>query len=228
MPTLVFHGTIFPEGLQITSDPAAINWRSRETGETGSFRATIKDSRIEVACDVAEGFDLAEIFIQASDFAKAIVNVIAFQRAIGVQVVIDRYVQDGVTALMLPKNEVLEGLCKSFGLGAGQGLGEVRKMVVEEPKLAACLDDLISAIAVPHYSPIACGRVIEGIRHLIAPGEEDRAVAWDRMRNALNVDVSYLTYVTGISREPRHGNPVRVEGKDTQEIPRSEFSLLSG
>lgn len=125
---------------------------------------------------------------------------------------------------------------------------KILRMALTEPPLFLALRDLIDAITQWHRAPINAARVLDGLRHLIARGEEPKT-GWPKLRAALRVEESYLKYVTDQSAPPRHGDSAHIPGEVTKKVaerarrvfnrylkyrkrgrkplPESEFPLLS-
>src|SRR5262249_26539082 len=87
------------------------------------------------------------------------------------------------------------------------------------------LNDLINAIRIPHITATNCSRVVEGIRHLIAPNQTEKA-GWAVMRAALNVDEAYLKFLSQQSYQPRHGNHQFVTRETNGEILRRAWTVM--
>jgi phage terminase large subunit-like protein len=86
------------------------------------------------------------------------------------------------------------------------------------PVLIPHLGDLIVAITVAHEALINCERVVEGVKALMAPQEDDEGKAWQIMRDALNLEKAYLTLITQSFRKRRYGRHERVGGLLVNEI----------
>ena len=99
-------------------------------------------------------------------------------------------------------------------------------LVVTDPALFQALDDLIVSITLPHHSTVNCARAIEGLRHLIAAPDATVSQAWEQMRNALQLDRSFLQLITDTSAAPRHGNRIHISGSITTEIVRRSWLIM--
>jgi hypothetical protein len=89
------------------------------------------------------------------------------------------------------------------------------------------LRDLIDANTLPHIGITNCGRVLDGIRRMISPGENDRARGWAAMQSALNISRSYQEWVTALAANPRHGDRSYISGADTTEVVRRTWSVMN-
>jgi hypothetical protein len=78
----------------------------------------------------------------------------------------------------------------------------------------------------PFLVEINCARAIEGIRHIIAGQGTEAKAAWPIMREALNMDKSYLDLITDNSIPRRHGQLKPVEENTIQEILRRSWTIM--
>jgi hypothetical protein len=77
--------------------------------------------------------------------------------------------------------------------------------MLSDPSVFLAVNDLIASIAVSHHAAINCGRVIETIREVMTPSGADRKRGWEAMQQNLNLNLTYLKFITEVSTAPRHG-----------------------
>src|ERR1700741_442292 len=99
--------------------------------------------------------------------------------------------------------------------------------VLSDPTLFMALNDLVSAITIPHVAPVACIRAIEGIRHLIALPDTKEPQAWQQMRDALRVDRNFLQFISDASKGPRHARPGHIPGDIVKEVCRRSWIVMN-
>jgi len=103
---------------------------------------------------------------------------------------------------------------------------KVLNTVLTEPSVFMALNDLITAISLPHHSSVTCARAIERLRHLVAPGTP-RKDSWESLRQNLNIDRKYLEFVTVHSTGPRHGDPEHIPGTITTEVTQRAWKIMN-
>ena len=230
MPTVHFHGRVLPEVVNVSLDNSPpVTWQKPELGLVMEFTTRITRSKIDVECKLnrwQHDDDFLPVYIRALDLCRASVDLIAFSMGYGLTVYLDTFINpDGAQSSLLSKDDGLAPLCTAFSPKVG--FHEVHNMVLQEPALFMALNDLISAITLPHQSPVNCARAMDRIKHLIAPGAANDKDAWRQMRNALRVDEAYLKFITDHSAAPRHGRPGHIPGNITTEVTRRAWTVMN-
>jgi hypothetical protein len=100
-------------------------------------------------------------------------------------------------------------------------------IVLSDPTLFLALNDLVSAITIPHVAPVACSRAMDGLRHLIASPDAKEPLAWQQMRDALRVDRNFLQLISDTSKGPRHARPGHIPGDIVKEICRRSWIIMN-
>ena len=199
-----------------------MSWNDEKLGLTMTFRFQIEDSNISVSCEVnrCEPDDVVHLFIRASDLVRGAVALICFARGIGATVTLDTLVDaDGNRSSIMPEDPRLVGVCTVFNL-AESGTTSYYKVlegVLSEPSLFFAMNELVSSITIPHMSVINCARVVNRLRHLIAPGLPKKQ-GWEAVRRELRVGEEYLKFITDQPAGPRHGDPMCISGFITTEV----------
>lgn len=229
MPTVHFHGLVIPASCNISlQDLPEICWDHPDVDLFLKIRLEVTDSRIHVTVD-ANKFspeDATFIYIRAFDIARAAVELVAFKKGWGLTTVLTTMVDpSGIPSTMMFSTANFGNLCNSFDLE--RDFSGVFKMVISTRGLFSVLHDLICSITIPNESTVRCGRVVDGLKHLIASGTSSRSSEWLQMQNALRVDEAYLKMITEYSKDPRHGKSVRVEGRTTTEIGSRTWTIMN-
>jgi len=105
-------------------------------------------------------------------------------------------------------------------------LEAILAIVMKEPALFMALNDLIQAVSVPHMTPTNCGRVLDGLRKLVAPGMEPKQ-GWPIFQQTIQADEPYLTFISELSKKPRHGEHIRIDGITTTEIAKRTWIIMN-
>jgi hypothetical protein len=236
MPTLFYRGRILPSPVKVSfQDIPTVKWTLPGSGLTLDLIVRISESKVEVECTLDPYQDQYdnEIYWRALDAARACVNVAGFATGYGMTVFFDEFVRpDGTIAPLIfaAPIEILAE-CKAYKvnpvtLGDKKTLEQILLLVMTEPPLFTVLNDLIQAVALPHVIPANCGRVLDALRKLIAPGTEPKQ-GWPVFRGTIHVDEAYTTFISEHSKNPRHGELVRYGGHITTEILKRTWIIMN-
>ena len=237
METVQFLGNILPTAKQISINglPKA-NWKAPDLDLDMTFEVQIQNSKVVVICQTnkwVKADHLMPIFMRALDTARAIVDVFAFSEGVGLTLMFTQLVEpNGQTSQLWPEQPELAALAtavKNIGTPAtpaDNNLDKVMRLAIQNVTVFRALRDLIDAITQTHVSPHACGRAMEGIRHVIAPGIE-RKKAWPIMLTALNIDRGYLEVITDTSIGPRHADPEHISGAVCHDIAVRSWTIMN-
>jgi hypothetical protein len=159
------------------------------------------------------------------DLAHASVDLVAFCMGYGISIVLDRFFDpSGVETVIVSRDPALPPLVTAVSLGGDFDFAH--GLVLTETPLRMAMNDLVRSITFPHVSPVNCARAMDRLRHLIAPNIKEK-LAWDQMRDALQIDRPYLQFITDNSAKPRHGFPGHVPGTITNEIVRRSWIIMN-
>jgi len=235
MPKVYFQGRVLPATVEISfSDIPEGKWEWTEEGLTLGFIVRIVKSQIEVECtlDRYQDLYLAELYRRAFDLARACVNVAAFGTGFGIAVFFDSFIgPDGTTSSLVFPNPHLVSECTAFKMNPvtleeKKDLETILALVMKEPALFMALNDLIQAVSTPHMTPANCGRVLDGLRKLVAPGMEPKQ-GWPIFQISIQADEPYLAFISNHSKNPRHGEHTRVDGPTTIEIAKRTWIIMN-
>jgi hypothetical protein len=233
--TVHFLGLVLPQerGVSIGYDPT-IQWKEPALLDfEPAFVVHIKQSNVDVECrlDTFRVERYAPLYIRAFDLARAAVDLVAFSTGASLTVIFTKFVHpDGKQEPIAPQNSALGALCTAFRINApstDKSFDQVFKIVVGDHELFMALRDLIDANTLPHIGIINCGRVLDGIKRMISPGEKDQARAWAAMQSALNISRPYQQWVTDLSANPRHADRSHITGADTTEALKRTWSVIN-
>jgi hypothetical protein len=231
MPVIRFTGTVLPKAARLTNIRGhQIRWNIDETTEV-TFDIRVIDGLLTVECNCPRDIDndvLVAIYIRALDLSKASVDMASFAMGKGFIVTLDRYISPrGTFSGMMPEDSSLVPLCTSYGLSPDRDtdFSKVFEIVVSQPAIFMALNDLVTAITIPHSGPVSCYRAIEGIRHLIAPGLKP-IKQWPLMNDALRLEQTYIAVIRENATQQRHGNRVHVPGTVLAEMVRRSWIIM--
>jgi len=232
MPTITFIGRVLPACYQISLSSKTLDWKWGEENLTLQFDCRADKSIVTVTCtlDRYRPEYLEEIHRRAFDLVRSAVNLAAFATGVGYSVIFESVIDtSGQTKIFAPQDLSLARLCTSFSLNPQPGktsISEMWDLVLSNVAIFQALEDLITSITLPHHAPVDCARAIERLRHLVATPGAPVYQAWEEMRNALQLDRSFLQLITDASAQPRHGDPAHIPGATTKEIVRRSWIIM--
>jgi hypothetical protein len=235
MPNVHFTGRVLPSVINVTvNSELEARWEAREVGLQMKFKPRIKDSSIDIECEVNRfrDEDMVHMYIRALDLARATVDLVAFAGAMGLTVFSDTLVKpDGSSSPIILTNDRLAPLCTSYCINSTKPeenavYNRIYELITGEPGLFMALNDLIVAITLPHQAPVNSGRAIEGLRHLIAPTASPKS-GWVSLRENLQLEKQYLEFVTNWSTGPRQGDRAYISGEITTEITKRAWIIMN-
>jgi hypothetical protein len=123
----------------------------------------------------------------------------------------------------------LVGLCKSYSvLDMTTGFD----VVFSSGQLMRAMRDLNDTMTNPHIVAINCTRVLETIKDVMTSnlrlGDSKKCDSkkWNIMRHSLNIDRSYVQYITDWSLKHRHGRVDLLPGDELREIWRRTWIIM--
>jgi hypothetical protein len=237
MPIVHLLGIVLPPPpwVSITSKDMPKVSYSPLPGLDITITINISNSAIDMECNLSrfiEG-DIVHVHRITLDIARAVVNLIAFVKGFGLSVYMHTLITpDGTPTVLVTHDPQLAEACTVFLLKEEKtpenDFQTIASLVISEPSLFIALDDLVVSQTVPHSVPVNCARVVDAIRHMIAPvmsGKRDHS--WEAMRTALKLERSYLQMITDNSTAGRHGDRSFISGPITMEIQRRAWTVMN-
>jgi hypothetical protein len=205
MAKIQFLGRVLPEFIKVNMPPRDVLWQEADTQAETTMHLRIFQSIINIECEsnIYSKDNLAPLYMRAFDLARASVNLVAFASGEGLSLILDTMIcDDGIPLPMSPRDHSMAPLCTAYRVNDADvsALNQMYNVVLSDPTLFLALNDLVSAITIPHVAPVACIRAIEGIRHLIALSDAKEPQAWQQMRDALRVDRNFLQFISDTSK----------------------------
>lgn len=229
MDIVHFIGFVHPKSWHISAPYSPeITWDEPDLNFKAKFSVQIMDSKVTVKCEVPK-FDLAQLdllLVRALDQARIPVNLAAFANGVALVVLFDSVrLPDGAEKKLSPVNPDLAKLCTAFKVSDNSFI-EMYNIALSKPDLFLALGDLIEAITHPHMASINCGRVIDGIRRIVAPGLDAKA-GWAKMHSALNVARPYQEWISKLSTNPRHADRTFIPGADATQAVERTWNIMN-
>ena len=215
MPVVRFLGKVFPDNLKISFvDSQRTNWGSDDLGFPIIMQARIKESQIEVMCEVdrCEPEHISRLLARAYNLVNAYVDAAVFCTGIAMFVDLHTFVGEDnqLLTVSLDNSEDLAPLCTSFKIPSTNSddvaeFEKVMALILREPALAGSIHDLAETLLQFHVSPTNCARVLDSLRRAVAPSLKPKP-GWAVLRDIVNCEESYLVWVSEYSHDPRHGD----------------------
>lgn len=237
MPTIHFKGKVLPyspNDYKIDAkDIPTVDWVDQSVGQTYRISTTLENSLIDIAFEVQSfnGADqLASMVMRAWDLSRALVDLVSFQHAWGLSVILDTLVMaDGSVSTFMPKDERLAQYSSAIRSSDPtiNNFDICYRLLLGEPALFMALNDLIVSITLPHHASVNCARAVEGLRVLMTSPTTDRKQAWPIFQTNLNIDRAYREYVTDTSTGPRHGDRAHIPGTVVMEVVKRSWIIMN-
>lgn len=229
MPKIQFRGRIYPLIYALSiKEPYRVS-ATVEKLEM-NFGLLFKQGHVSIECDINmfnEKDHFTVVYYQAAKFVHGIVDLISFATSQALSVLLTEFIgADGKKSVIGANQppESVRSVCVPLG---GKVFGSIADIVLRDYGILTALHDLIEGVGNLPQSPIACARAIEGLRHTMAPGEEDRGKQWDVFQTNLQVTKAYREVITKNSIAPRHGNPQPISIKQLNEIISRSWTLMN-
>jgi hypothetical protein len=235
MPIGFFSGRVLPSGLGMSLGNATrIRLGASEFGGAVVFTIAIINAEIDIDCEVEEYQDdrLGYLHARAFDLARACVDVVAFGTGQGMTVILDTFTKPDGTAVPLAfAQRSLAAECTVYKIDSSipaerAEFTNVLHVVAREPHLFMILNDLIQTLSLPHQAATNCGRVLDGLRKLVAPNV-DPLKGWRILQGLLNVDGEYMEMVSETAKKPRHGDKSPIGSGVIQEVMKRTWGVMN-
>lgn len=212
---------------EITIPPFPLRFSDSAIGYNMSMMISVRKSSVAVECSFDKMFDgyFGAVFDICFDAAKAAIDLVAFSAGTAVMLTFDTFVDiDGETKPTRSGIPGLAALCTQQM--DGQSYAALIKIATNELAIYMAMSDLILSLYLPHHGIMNCARAVEGIRHLIAGPDMEPKRAWPLMREALNLDQTYIKFITDASMAHRHGHRVWFGPEAHGEVARRAWTIM--
>jgi hypothetical protein len=222
-------GRIFPTVFKITIDNyPSLTFPATKDNLELTFNVEIRDGIITVDCTTnkwSKAEHLMPIYMRATDIVRAAVDLVAFSTGNGLTVILDTLIDPaGNRSVIAPQNPELALLSTSLHSRV-DGFEKLLGLMLPNFTLIHALRDLIDAVTQIHVSPRACGRVVDGLRQIVAPNDEPKK-GWRKLREVLRIDREYLQMITDHATGPRHADPTHIPGPITTELTKRTWTIM--
>lgn len=229
MPKILIFGRAFPErGFSIQNHPKMPFTDSK--GRSLVFDMNIDNGAITINCEMDEFEPTPEqvlfLYVRAMDFASAAINVTSLAFGEGRTFILENFTdQYGKNWNFRNRSKELAGLFTIVKPNTPD-FELLIQIVISRPYLNYAIRDLTQALVQPRLAALNYARVIETIRHLIAPNEE-RKRGWQILQDNLNVSEEYLRLITDQSIAHRHGEHTPISNWNNAEIELRAWTILN-
>ncbi len=197
--------------------------------ENTRFNLSIIKSDFQIEWDCPQTYKVShlEIYLARSvDIMYAALSMVTFATGIYYFPHFDRIRKpDGfVSTPVIFGDPKLVGLCKNYSvLDMTPGFD----VVFSSGQLMRAMRDLNDTMTNPHIVAINCTRVLETIKDVMTSSLKlGDSKKWYIMRHSLNIDRSYVQYITDWSLNHRHGRAELLPGDELREIWRRTWIIM--
>lgn len=173
-------------------------------GEGWPFTVKVENSSLTATVELEEFnvrvYSKAIAFIY--DAVSAPINLLGFKYGVHFQVTIDEMIGPLGRGPICLEQQNLAALNTSIN---DETFGQMIFVLAKDNPLRMILSDLVELLGTPKAANVNCGRIMDGVKHLITRGDEAEVVKWKNMHVALNVTRNYLEPISKHSTKPRHG-----------------------
>ena len=207
MSTYIFNGRILPERVAANLQPPQ-KLRVLVPGTTTEFDVTLSivASQVAVIVDSASTIDIGTMKNQVERVVRLVVDALGYLEGCGYDA--------EITSVVLPVGEHIVFGVESPSLLRSKserpvGMSDLWRVLASDPRsspLQRALADLRESIRTPHDTSFFCFRAVESLRQsFVDPADKDSNSSWQRLRDALHIDRSWLDPLTQFSKPIRHG-----------------------
>ena len=225
---IAFFGRVHPPGVPISInevDPF-VDYSDQE-GFLARITPVINNSRVSMECyfnNLVPNYQSKLIYIAVSG-VRARIALESFRLGLGTVFSVDWMKDyDGTIRKVSVSQIGLSDMCTS--LSTSEDYTRLKDIATGDQAMSLAIDDLIQAQTSPLMQEVSCGRAIEGIRNIIAGQGTEPKKAWPLVREALNIDRTYLILITDNSVPRRHGEFKLIAGATQQEILRRSWTIM--
>lgn len=225
METFIFEGSVHPDALPLTLDyrPKIIRREAAESPDAEfEVKVFVGKFQTKVSVPMVTEEVIYALYTPAWTVTEGLVHAAGFLAGIPYTATIER--------VLLSDGQVMQfqladrSLAHAHGLTADT-LEKLADLALLDLHIKLLLSDALKMLGVGDYSPIACGRIADGVARLIAPDLKDGA-RWKKTRETLRVDETFLRSLTDVSKAARHADRELVPGHLNQATAHRAWALL--
>lgn len=206
MATYIFSGKVMPERADVNISLPSLTFQAKDAGFSGETIISIARSQISIKLDTTDaGVNLDTMKNYMEQLVRNLVDSYGYLSGRGYDI--------EITSVVNPN-----GQQAVFGVGIREleksenerplSFQELFPVILKSPHLRHALGDLREAIRSPSDTGLFCYRAVECVRQHFREDEDDdnRAPSWERLRQNLRVDRSWMKPLENFSKEQRHGS----------------------
>lgn len=228
-------GRVLPKWLSTLSfvAPFTVGHVGGDAGDgTREYTISIDDGAISVRAKVSYAENLTPAllgyaYIEACELIGGLLGGLAFASGLPYASVFDEVEIDGQRQDLMLTNPELAQIATALTV---EDNVPALHILMADPRLIQIFGDLNLAIARTQYQPIACGRVIDGIRNYLAPWSAEKGKqkqGFEEVANLLNFDYAYGRSITEAAIKPRHREAHEFEDGEVAVIIRRTWHITN-
>ena len=226
MITYLFNGKVIPERADVNVTATIVNIEAKDAGFSGKAIVSISCSQVSVKFDTIDvNIGLLTLKNYMEYVVRTLVDAYGYLSGRGYDV--------EITSVVDP-----DGKQTVFGVGIRElekakderplSFKEILLVMSKSPDFHYALGDLREAIRSPFDTGFFCYRAVECLRQGFIEEEDDNdeKKSWERLRNALNIDRSWIDKIKEFADAPRHGSFPYISGEDRLLVMQHAWKVM--
>jgi hypothetical protein len=222
-----FKGRVLPEVRKVSIPHPLKIAVDDPIGVKGIFHIVIFEGIIAVRCEVSNPPNncLSLCLVKAYEIIGVPINLLAFSKGWSLSVILDESVENEIVRpVVLSECSVQKYVT---ALENADDFEKITDVLFSKFNLRFAVQDLILSLSAQNYSAIAAARAVEAIRYEIVADQTSDKDAWRIMREKLQIDETFLKFVTGSSKKPRHGDRGATDGQIQMEVTHRAWAIMN-
>lgn len=223
MAVFTFRGRVTPDWRPLTiPGETRIKVSNSELCGEAEFTAQVVDGDMTVSVNAHCDENYEGLHFHAGDLCRSMMDVTTLRDGVAYQCTLSEVEHpDGSETAIVLADRKLASAAKAISAASFE---DVLELAVLDVQVARLMSDAAVMLSWPHYTPIAAGRVVDGLVRLLTGGRS--AAHWASLRSILRVDRSFVQFITDLATPARHGDRVYVSGPDNSRLARRAWILL--
>jgi hypothetical protein len=223
MAVFIFRGRVEPGRLPLSiPGETRIKVSDSELCGDAEFAAKVLNGLVTVSVQADADEDFEALHFHAGDLCRSMMDVATLREGVAYQCVLSEVRHpDGSETAIIFADRKLAAAATSISAAA---FDDVLELAIADIQVARLMSDAAVMLSWPHYSPIAAGRIVDGLVRQLTGGRT--AGHWATLRSILRVDRAYVQFITDLATPPRHGDRLYVPGPDNSRLARRTWILL--
>jgi hypothetical protein len=211
MAKVTFVGQVHPACVELTLPARSFRIDPAFDGLAVTFEIRVEHNSLFVTAEAKTDdpeFGVG-VYWRAFELAIAICDLECLEKGVAFFPTIEKTVaEDGTVSVTALADRTLADRMSVF---QSFPLEDLAELIIGDTNIKAAVNDLAMMLRLPNYAPIAAGRALDAIVHIISGGYT--AKDWERMREVLLIGRNFIQPISDTATPHRHGNRVTVSAE---------------